>query len=91
VSDLIPEDISRIKDIVYKGKSDICYFTPRDEIKSLIKIAEAYFSVIENKDRALAHALNRLDIIEWLSKGEFGSAMTQSRIKMALKWKGFES
>lgn len=97
VADLSPEDIARIKAIVYKGVPDICWISPiRPEVKALIKIAEAYFSVMENKDNALEHALNRLETIQHFSGRKdfegvnWESNLTQTRIKKALEWKGFE-
>lgn len=95
-ADLTPTDVAKIKAIVYEGKADMCWFTTRDEVKSLIKLAEAYFSVVHDKNHALEHALNRLETIQLFSgkpmfEGvNWESMATQTRIKNALKWKGFE-
>lgn len=48
IVDLTPEDVARIKAVVYRGKADMCWFNPnRKEAKGLIKLAEQYFKHLE--------------------------------------------
>jgi len=48
VVDLSQADVQRIKEIVYRGKAEMCWFAPdRKEAKGLIKLAEEYFKTKE--------------------------------------------
>ena len=52
VMEITVEELARIKKIVYKGKADMCWFSPnRKEAKGLIAMAEKQLGVFKEESQ----------------------------------------
>jgi len=47
IMEIDEEELAKIKTMIYKGKSTICWFLTRDQVKGLIALAELSFTRLD--------------------------------------------